>query len=192
MTARIQNKKSTINWILDSRFWESSDFLDFLKSGLQNRREAETNGANAAIGGEKLRVNVLPDQIHPSNNSCSWNNSLVVVWRRKHNLMERSYVVIYRGREGDGDREKWRARAHTIAGPGGFTYKTIEALHGDLFIIIVAPVAVSRATTAQRRRRHGWPLPFWYFVRNKQLGQCHAYVNLGQNRTVLSSLNQTR
>ena len=106
--------------------------------------------------------------------------------------MERSYVVIYRGREGDGDREKWRARAHTIAGPGGFTYKTIEALHGDLFIIIVAPVAVSRATTAQRRRRHGWPLPFWYFVRNKQLGQCHAYVNLGQNRTVLSSLNQTR
>ena len=32
MTARIQNKKSIISWILDSRFWESSDFWESIIS----------------------------------------------------------------------------------------------------------------------------------------------------------------
>ena len=103
----------------------------------------------------------MPDHIHLpfiKQHSCSWNNGWWPYGENTKTDGARSYL-------------DQRARTHTIAAIGGVTYKTTKALHGDLFIVFVAPVAVCRGTARRRRRRHGWPLPFWYFVRNKQLGR---------------------
>lgn len=74
--------------------------------------------------------------------------------------------------EGRSDGANWssitRAHIYTIASPGGITDKTIEALHGIVFIVTsFPPVALptSRAATTARWRCHGcWSLAFWHFV----------------------------